>query len=85
MYQWNDERTKAFEESKQQIVNITENNHFDKKRNPRLKTDAFHSGLEATLEQWDGENWLTIAFASRFLNNHESKYSTNEHELLRVV
>ena len=70
---------------KQQIVNITENNHFDIKRNSRLKTHAFHSGLGATLEQWDGENWLTIAFASRFLNNHESKYSTNEHELLRVV
>ena len=70
---------------KQQIVNITENNHFDIKTNSRLKTDAFHSGLGATLEQWDGENWLTIAFASRFLNNHEGKYSTKEHELLRVV
>ena len=40
----------------------------------RLKTDASHSGLGATLEHWDGENWLTIAFASQFLNNHESKY-----------
>ena len=28
VYQWNDEHTKAFEELKQQIVNITENNHF---------------------------------------------------------
>ena len=51
----------------------------------RLKTDASHSGLGAHLEQWDGEKWLTIEFASRFLNNHESKYSTNELELLGVV
>ena len=51
----------------------------------RLKIDASHSSLGTTLEQWDGENWLTIAFASRFLNNHKSKYSTNELELLGEV
>ena len=51
----------------------------------RLKTDASHSDLGATLEEWDEENWLTIAFVSRFLNNHESKYLTNELELLGVV
>ena len=77
--------TKAFEELKKQIVNITENNHFDIQRMSRLKTDASHSGLGATLEQWDRENWLTKAFASRFLNSHEMKYSKNELELLRVV
>ena len=38
--QWNDEHTKAFEELKQQIVNIIENNHFDIKMMSRLKTDA---------------------------------------------
>ena len=85
VYQWNDEHTNAFEELKQQIVNITENNHFDIKRMSRLKTDASHGGLGATLEQWDGEKWVTIAFASRFWNNHEGKYSTNELELLGVV
>ena len=51
----------------------------------RLKTDASYSGLGATLEQWDGENWISIAFASRFLNSHDTKYSTNEIELLGVV
>ena len=30
-------------------------------------------------------SWLTIAFAFRFLNSHEMKYSTNELELLGVV
>ena len=87
VYQWNDEHTKAFEELKQQIVNITENNHFDIKRMSRLKTDASHSGLGATLQQWDGENWLTKAFVSRFLNlnNHKNKFLTNKLELLGVV
>ena len=51
----------------------------------RLKTDASHSGLRATLEQWNGEKWLTIAFASRLLNSHKNKYSTNKIELLGVV
>ena len=54
VYQWNDDQAKAFEELKKQIGNITENNHFDIKRMSRLKTDASHSGLGATFEQWDG-------------------------------
>ena len=29
--------------------------------------------------------WIPIAFASRFLNDHEKKYSTNELELLAIV
>ena len=84
-YQWNNDHAKAFEKLKKQIVNITESNHFDIKRMSRLKTDASHSDLGATLEQWDGENWITIAFASRFLNSHQTKYSTNELELFGVV
>ena len=32
VYQWNDKHTKAFEELKQQIVNIPENNQFYIKR-----------------------------------------------------
>ena len=55
------------------------------KEKTRLKTDASHSGLGATLEQLQGHQWKTIAFVSRFLNNHEMKYSTNELELLGVV
>ena len=51
VYPWNDSHKTAFEELKNQIVNITENNHFDIKRNPRLKTDVSHNGLRATLEQ----------------------------------
>ena len=42
-------------------------------------------GLGNCLEQKYGSTWETIAFASRFLNNLESRYSTNERELLAVV
>ena len=41
--------------------------------------------MAASLEQLYGNDWKTISFASRFLNPHESKYSTNELELLVVV
>ena len=48
---WNDSDTKAFEELKNQIVNITEKILFDIRRNSRPKTDASHNSLGATLEQ----------------------------------
>ena len=58
---------------------------MDIKEKTRLKTNATHSGLGAILEQLQGDQRKTIAFASRFLNNHELKYSTNELEILGVV
>ena len=85
IFQWKDDHTKAFEKTKQEIVNLTENTHFDVKRNTRVKTDASRHGLGASLKQLHGSDWKTISFASRFLNPHESKYSTNELELLGVV
>ena len=52
----------------------------------RVKCDASHSGLGACLEQEVEPNiWAPIAFASRFLNSAEIKYSTNELELLAIV
>ena len=79
---WNEVHTKAFDKIKLEIVNLTENTHFDVKRSTRVKTDASHNGLGASLEQLHGNDWKTVSFASRFLNPHESKYSTNELELL---
>ena len=37
------------------------------------------------LKQLDCEGWKTVAFASRFLNGKEERYSINELELLGVV
>ena len=77
IFQWNDYHTKAFEKTKQEIVNLTENTHFDVKRNTRVKTDASHNGLGASLEQIHDNYWKIIFFASRFLNPLECKYSSN--------
>ena len=62
IFQWNDDHTKAFEKIKQEIVNLTESTHFDVKRNTRVKTDASHNGLGASL------NNSTGVIAKRFLS-----------------
>ena len=51
LYKWDISHSIAFEKLKTEIVNIAENSHFDIKEKTRLKTDASHSGLGATLEQ----------------------------------
>ena len=61
------------------------NHHFDVKLNTRVKCDASHVGLGASIEQDHRGNWKTVVFASRFLNIAELKYSTNELELLGLV
>ena len=47
--------------------------------------DASRAGLRAALEQQSPTGWHTVAFASRFLNSKEERYSVNELELLGVV
>ena len=76
----------AFSNILQLIANITKMYHYDQSRNSRVKCDASHSGLGAALEQEiEKDVWVPIAFASRFLNDQEKKYSTNELELLAIV
>ena len=73
---WKDNHTIAFNDIKDQIKQVTENKHL---------CNASKKGLGAFLEQKFGHIRKPIAFASRFLNNLESRYSTNELELLAVV
>ena len=82
---WKEHHTNAFNQIKDKIKQITENRHFDTTKQTRVRCDASKNGLGACLEQKHGSTWETIAFASRFLNNLESRYSTNELELLAVV
>ena len=51
----------------------------------RIKCDASRAGLEEALEQRSQTGWNNIAFASRFMNSNEERYSINELELLVVV
>ena len=84
--EWGPEYTEVFEEIKQAVANIAKLNYYDPSRDTRVKCDASHSGLGASLEQQTEKNeWIQISFASRYLNNQEKKYSTNELELLAVV
>ena len=68
-----------------QIANSTENSHYNPKLDVRVKCDASRSGLGAALEQNTSDGWKPIAFASRFLNSTEERYSVNELELLGIV
>ena len=43
---WNEGLAKAFEKIKEEIVNLTENTHFDVKLTKKVNTDASHSDLD---------------------------------------
>ena len=82
---WTEYHQTHFEHIKTVIANATENTHFNPTLETRIKCDASRQGLGAALEQLDCEGWKTVAFASRFLNSNEERYSINELELLGVV
>ena len=82
---WNETHFKTFTNIKQKIKQIIENKHFDTTKETRIKCDASNKGLGGSIHQKHSNVWHTIAFASRFLNNYESRYSTNELKLLAVV
>ena len=82
---WQEQHEATFNKIEDNIRHLTENTHFNINRNTRVKTDASRGGLGAVLEQETCDGWVTIAYASRFLNTAEEKYSINELELLGVV
>ena len=85
-FEWGDEHTVVFNAIKEAVANITKVYYYDANRETRVKCDASHDGLGATLEQQNDEGmWVPISFASRYLNTQVNKYSTNELELLAVV
>ena len=85
-FEWGDEHTVVFNAIKEAVANITKVYNYDAYRETRVKCDASHDGLGATLEQQNDEGlWVPISFASRYLNAQEKKYSTNELEFLAVV
>ena len=67
------------------VANIVELRHFDIHRDTKIVCDASHNGLGAVLEQLNSDGCRPISFASRYLNEAEKNYSTNELEMLAVV
>ena len=72
------EHDSGFHKTKQLATEITQNKHIDPNLDTRVVCDASTYGLCAALEQNTKEGWVAIAYASRFLNSLEEKYSVNE-------
>ena len=70
---WTNNHQKHFEHIKTVIANATENTHFNPTLETRIKCDASGQSLGAALEQLDCDEWKTVAFASRFLNNNKER------------
>ena len=81
----NTEHETHFQAIKNKVAIATENTHYNPHLETRIKCDASRAGLGAALEQRSPTGWHTVAFASRFLNSNEERYSVNELELLGFV
>ena len=82
---WLPEHNSAFKNILQLVAKITQNKHFDQHLEIRIVCDASNTGLGDALDRHSTEGWVAIAYAARFLNSLEEKYSVNELELLGVV
>ena len=83
--EWEEIHTSAYNKIKQAIRTIVEQKLCDINCQIRVKCDASKEGLGACLKQRQNNIWQPIAYASRFLNKNEQRYSINELELLAVV
>ncbi len=77
---WTPLHDAAFHQLKVAVNNVVKNTHFNAAAATRLTCDASKSGLGAVLEQRHDAEWKPIAYASRFLNTAELRYSINELE-----
>ena len=82
---WKPEHNTSFKNIIRIVSEITQNKLFDQHLETRIVCVASNSGLGASLEQHSKVGWMAIAYASRFLNSLEEKYSTNELNFLDVV
>ena len=71
-FEWGKQHSLIFEEIKKAVARIAQNHYYHPKKDTRLKCDASHSGLGATLEQkTDDNDRVPIAFTSRYPNTQE--------------
>ena len=78
---WKSKHTSAFHNNLKLVSEITENKHVNQHLDTGIVCDASKFGLGAALEQNTDTGWVAEAYASRFLNSLEEKYSVYELEL----
>ena len=85
-WEWTEERESDFKKVKETLAELPCLTHYSPKRENIITTDASKHGLGAILWQTQPDgNRKPIQYASRYLNDAEKRYSTNELELLAVV
>ncbi len=82
---WTETHAAAYNKLMSAIQSITEFRHFSTHRKSRIVCDASHKGIAAALEQLHPDGWRPVVYASRFFNQAELRYSTNELEMLAIV
>ena len=85
-WDWKTDRNADFNKIKQELTKFPCLAHLNGNKENIVTTDASKTGLGIALWQKQSNNELKpIAFASRYLNDAEKKYSIGELELLAVV
>ena len=85
-WEWTTDRNSDFNKIKQELTSLPCLAHYNGNKENIVTTDACKTGLGIALWQKQGNGELKpIAFASRYLNDAEKKYSIGELELLAVV
>ena len=84
-FESNDELESHFKHITDHVANTTEIPNHNPYLETRIKSDGFHEGLGAALEQRSPTGGHSVAFLSRFLKINEEKYSVNELKILGLV
>ena len=85
-WQWKEKHDLAFNRVQKSVQQIIKLSHFNRSNKLRIICDASHEGLGAILMQKNDKNeWELLSCASRYLSDYETRYSTNELELLAIV
>ena len=85
-WEWTEERNTDFNNLKKELTTQPCLAHYNGNKENIVTTDACNTGLGIALWQRQNNGELkTIAYASRYLNDAEKKYSVGELELLAVV
>ena len=81
-WKWTEERGNDFKKVKETLAELPCLTHYSPNRENIITTDASKHGLGAILWQTQPDgNRKPIQYASRYLNDAEKRYSTNELEL----